>query len=172
MRRAVVLAASASAALVAVGIAAAHVYPASETAPAGEITEITLRVPHGCDGSPTTSLAVEIPGGVNYVKPQVKAGWKVTVTSGKLAQPVKAPFEDKTMTVGVLQVKWSGGRIPDSAYDSFGLLVGTPNTPGKTIHFPSVQRCVKGVHRWIQIPKSGQPEPEEPAPAVKLVKSK
>ena len=46
-----------------------------------------------------------------------------------------------------------------------------PNTPGKTLWFPTVQRCVKGVHRWIAIPRKGQPEPEEPAPGVRLVKS-
>ena len=30
-----------------------------------------------------------------------------------------------------------------------------PNTPGKTVYFPTVQRCTKGVIRWIEIPKQG-----------------
>jgi uncharacterized protein YcnI len=171
MRTKALIAAAVVAALAVVGTAAAHVYPESETAPAGQISEVALVVPHGCDGSTTTSLAVRIPAGVNYVKPRVKAGWRVAITNGKLPKPVKAPFEDKTLTTGVVQVSWSGGRIPDSSYDTFGLLVGTPNTPGKTIYFPSVQRCAKGVTRWIQIPKAGQAEPEHPAPGVKLVKA-
>ena len=55
--------------------------------------------------------------------------------------------------------------------DTFELRLGMPNTPGKTLYFPTVQRCVKGVHRWIQIPVKGKAEPESPAPGVTLVKS-
>ena len=71
----------------------------------------------------------------------------------------------------MLEVTWSGGRLADAWYDTFELRLGMPNTPGKTLWFPTVQRCVKGVHRWIEIPQKGKAEPEEPAPGVTLVKS-
>ena len=46
-----------------------------------------------------------------------------------------------------------------------------PNTPGKTLYFKTIQRCAKGVNRWIEIPVKGQEEPEFVAPGVALVKS-
>ena len=56
----------------------------------------------------------------------------------------------------MLEVTWSGGRIADAWFDTFELRLGMPNTPGKTLWFPTVQRCVKGVHRWIEIPAEGE----------------
>ena len=79
-------------------------------------------------------------------------------------------FEGNTVTKGVLAVTWTG-RLPDAHFDTFTLRLGMPNTPGKMLYFPTVQRCTKGLYRWIQIPKAGQPEPDSPAPGVKLVKS-
>ena len=32
-----------------------------------------------------------------------------------------------------------------------------------------VQECEKGVDRWIEIPEAGKPEPETPAPGVKVL---
>ena len=141
-----------------------------EEAPAGGSTIIPFVVPHGCDGSPTRSVAIRIAAGVTSAKPQAKPGWRLTITRGKLPQPVK-DFAGNTVTRGVLQVTWSGGNLPDSQFDTFNILLGMPNTPGKTVYFPVVQRCAKGVTRWIEIPKKGQAEPEHPAPGVKLVKS-
>jgi uncharacterized protein YcnI len=170
MRKAVAIAVAALSALVAVGVATAHVYPAVVEAPAGNSTIIPFVVPHGCEGSPSRSVSIRIAAGVTSAKPQAKPGWRLTIKRGKLPQPVK-DFEGNTVTRGVLQVTWSGGTLPDSQFDTFNVLLGMPNTPGKTVYFPVVQRCAKGVIRWIEIPKSGQPEPEAPAPGVKLVKS-
>jgi uncharacterized protein YcnI len=156
--------------VVVVGTAAAHVEPAVEEAPAGGSTIIPFVVPHGCDGSPTRSVSIRIAAGVTSAKPQAKPGWRLTIVRGKLPQPVK-DFAGNTVTRGVLQVTWSGGNLPDSQFDTFNILLGMPNTPGKTVYFPTVQRCAKGVTRWIEIPKAGQDEPEHPAPGVKLVKS-
>ena len=49
-------------------------------------------------------------------------------------------------------------------FDQFFLRIAVPNKVGKTLYFPTVQRCAKGVHRWIEIPQKGKPEPESPAP--------
>jgi uncharacterized protein YcnI len=170
MRKAVAIAVAALSALVAVGVATAHVYPAVVEAPAGNSTIIPFVVPHGCEGSPTRSVSIRIAAGVTSAKPQAKPGWRLTIKRGKLPQPVK-DFEGNTVTRGVLQVTWSGGNLPDSQFDTFNVLLGMPNTPGKTVYFPTVQRCAKGVTRWIEIPKKGQAEPEHPAPGVTLVKS-
>ena len=170
MKKVLLIVAASAAALAVAGVATAHVYPAVSQAPAGNSTIVPLVVPHGCDGSPTRSVSVRIAAGVTSARPQAKPGWKLTIVRGTLPQPVK-DFDGNTVTRGVLQVTWSGGNLSDSQFDTFNVLLGMPNTPGKTIYFPTVQRCAKGVTRWIQIPKGGQPEPEHPAPGVKLVRS-
>ena len=169
MKRALIPAAVV-AALAVIGTATAHVGTTPGTAPAGQTTIVGFAVGHGCDGSPTTSVSIRIPAGVTSAKPRSKPGWRLTIVRGKLPQPVK-DFAGNTVTRGVLSVTWSGGRLPDAQFDTFDLRLGMPSTPGKTLYFPTVQRCVRGLTRWIQIPKAGQPEPEEPAPGVKLVKS-
>jgi periplasmic copper chaperone A len=168
MRKALLIAAVA--ALVVVGTASAHVGTNPDEAAAGQTSVIGFIIGHGCEGSPTRSVTIQIPAGVTAAKPRPKPGWKITIKRGKLPQPVK-DFEGNTVTNGVLEVTWSGGRLADSFYDTFDLRLGMPNTPGKMLYFPTVQRCVKGLTRWIEIPKTGQPEPEAPAPGVMLVKS-
>lgn len=170
MRRISAIGATTLMTLALVGVAAAHVGTTPHEAPAGETSVIGFTVGHGCDGSPTRSVSIRIAAGVTSAKPRPKPGWKLTVKRGVLPKPVK-DFEGNTVTRGVLEVTWSGGNLPDAYFDTFELRLGMPKTPGKTLWFPTVQRCAKGVHRWIQIPKEGQPEPDEPAPGVKLVKS-
>jgi periplasmic copper chaperone A len=170
MKKALLLTAAATAALVAIGTATAHVSTDPATAPAGQTSVIGFVVGHVCEGSPTTAVSIRIPAGVTSAKPRPKAGWSIAIRKGRLPQPVK-DFAGNTVPRGVLEVTWRGGRLLDDHYDAFELRLGMPNTPGKTLWFPTVQRCVKGVHRWITIPRSGQPEPEEPAPGLRLVKS-
>jgi periplasmic copper chaperone A len=159
MRRttlAVIAIASLAAALVAVGVAAAHVDPTPAKALVGRTTTVAFTVEHGCDGSPTRSLAMRMPAGLTSAKPVPKAGWKITVTrAGKQ----------------VRQVTWRG-KLPDSRSSRFAIRLGMPNAPGKTLYFPAVQRCTRGLIRWIEIPRRGQPEPEHPAPGVTLVRSR
>jgi periplasmic copper chaperone A len=170
MRRMFLFLVSTAAALAVVGAATAHVYPAVSKAPAGGSTIVPFVVPHGCDGSPTRSVSIRIAAGVTSARPRSKPGWRLTIKRGRLPQPVK-DFSGKTVRTGVLEVSWSGGNLPDSQFDTFEILLGMPSSPGKTLYFPTVQRCAKGVVRWIQIPKQGQPEPESPAPGLLLVKS-
>jgi uncharacterized protein YcnI len=56
-------------------------------------------------------------------------------------------------------------------YDTFNLYMMVPKMAGKTLYFPTVQRCAKGVNRWIAIPQKGKPEPESPAPGLTITKS-
>jgi uncharacterized protein YcnI len=158
------------AALAAAPAAFGHVEPTQSHAAAGSYPVIGFNVPHGCDGSATTQISIQIPGGISYVKPKVKPGWKIVITKGKLPEPVK-DFSGNTLTTGVVAVTWRGGKLPDAYLDTFEMMLGMPNKPGKTLYFKTVQRCVKGATRWVQIPVKGQEEPEHPAPAVTLTKS-
>lgn len=169
MKKAIALGASVVA-LAAVPAALAHVAPSMAEAPAGGSANVGFTIGHGCDGSPTKSVTIQIPAGVTSARPKPKAGWTISIKRGTLPQPVK-DFAGNTVTKGVLSVTWKGGTLPDDQFDEFELRLGFPSTPGKTIYFPTVQTCAKGVHRWIEIPAAGQDEPEEPAPGIAVVKA-
>jgi uncharacterized protein YcnI len=150
--------------------AQAHVTLESRQAPADSYHKAVLRVPHGCKDSPTVRLRVRIPEGVTGVKPQPKPGWKLEITRVKLATPLDDGHGGK-ITEGVGEVAWSGGSLADEHYDEFALRVKLPDRAGATLYFPVVQECQQGVHRWIEVPATGQSADalKEPAPALRLV---
>jgi uncharacterized protein YcnI len=157
----------------AVGVipAAAHVTLESQEAKVNAPYKGILRVPHGCEKTATTSIRVRIPDGVIGVKPMPKAGWTLTTVTAKYPKPVKLYHSE--LTEGVAEISWAGGKLPDDWYDEFvftGFLSGDLEA-GKTLYFPVVQECEKGVHRWIEIPAAGQSRSDlpEPAPELKLL---
>ncbi len=128
--------------------------PTQSTAAAGSSAIIGFTIGHGCEASPTRQVTIQIPAGITSVKPQPKAGWRITIKRGKLPEPVK-DFAGNTVTVGVLEVTWTGGPLPDAYFDTFNLRLGMPPKAGKTLYFKTVQRCVKGVERCDPDPGQG-----------------
>jgi uncharacterized protein YcnI len=151
--------------------ALAHVTLESQEARVGDGYKAVLRVPHGCNGSPTTTIRVKIPEGLIGVKPMPKPGWTLSTATGKYAKTYK--FYHSELSEGVTEINWSGGRLPDQWYDEFVFsgLLPRDLEPGKVLHFPVVQECEKGVHRWIEIPAAGKSRSDypEPAPELKLL---
>jgi len=147
----------------------AHVTAQPESAVAGSYFTLTFTVPHGCDGSSTKSLRIKIPEGVTSVKPQMKAGWNVTIKTRKLDPPIKGE-RGQTITETVDEVDWRGGPLPNNLYDTFGLAMKLPDTSGQTLYFPAVQECEQGSNHWIEIPAAGQSRKDlrEPAPTLRL----
>ncbi|HEX6011405.1 MAG TPA: DUF1775 domain-containing protein [Geminicoccaceae bacterium] len=156
---------------VAGGVASAHVTLETEQAPAGSTYKAVLRVPHGCEGKPTTAIRVKIPEGMIAVKPMPKPGWQLATVQGKYGRTYD--YYGTPLGEGVTEVAWSGGSLPDEWYDEFvfrGQLAGA--VPGTTVYFLVVQECTDGaVHRWIEIPEPGRSadDYEEPAPGVTIV---
>jgi uncharacterized protein YcnI len=148
----------------------AHITLDVGEAVAGSTYRAVLKVPHGCAGSPTVRLRVRIPDGVTNVKPEPKAGWELSVTKGKLAQPVKSEHGAQ-ITEGVREIDWSGGKLPDDFYDEFVFIAGLPANAGATLYFPVVQECESGVNRWIEIPEAGKSphDLKQPAPHLRLL---
>lgn len=160
---------AALAALVGASAATAHVTPTPSKAAAGSYAVLAFNVGHGCEGSPTRQVSIQIPASVTSAKPRPKAGWTISIERVKLAKPTK-DTHGKTVSDRVGVITWSGGRLEDGWFDTFDLSVKLPDGAGKTVYFPVVQRCVKGVTRWIQIP-TGSGEPDRPAPGVVLTKA-
>jgi periplasmic copper chaperone A len=151
--------------------ALAHVTLATKEAPVGAEYKAVFRVGHGCKGSPTVKLTVEIPAGVIAVKPQPKPGWQIEITRGPYDRPYQQ-FRSQVVE-GVKVVTWSGGSLPDAHYDEFALIghLDKDLEPGTMLYFPVTQTCEHGVERWVEIPAADKTSRDyrAPAPAVKLL---
>ena len=128
-------------------------------------------MPHGCAGSPTVKIRVQIPEGVIAVKPMPKAGWNVE--SSRANMPASTTIT-ATSSPGVKEVVWSGGKLPDHNYDEFVISTLPHRQPEAQHHavFPGGAGMREGVSRWIEIPAEGaghSHEDKSPAPGVKLM---
>jgi uncharacterized protein YcnI len=159
--------------LLGVSAAAAHVTLETQQAPVGSGYKAVMRVPHGCEGSATTAIRIRIPAGMIGVKPMPKPGWTLDTVTGKYNKPYT--LRGGTVSEGVTEITWAGGKLPDAHYDEFVFTVAIADDlpAGETVYFPVVQQCEKGIHRWIEIPKgpgdSGHSEGSEPAPGLRLL---
>ena len=149
----------------------AHVSLETAQAPVGASYKGVLRVPHGCGGSPTIRVRVRIPEGLVGVKPMPKAGWTLETTRAPYGKTYETPHV--SLTEGVREISWSGGRLQDDWYDEFTFTgtLAADLPPGATLYFPTVQDCETGVERWIEIPAEGASghDLKSPAPGLLLL---
>jgi len=149
----------------------AHITLKGKEAAVGTSYEAVFVVPHGCAGSATTKVRVQIPEGVIVVKPMPTAGWNVETVTGKYAAAYD--YQGASVSEGVREVVWSGGKLPDHTREEFVIstyLTGALK-PDNVLYFPTVQECEQGVSRWIDIPADpAHPHDSKwPAPGVKLL---
>src|SRR5580704_11507213 len=163
----------ATVATLAASSASAHITLENRQATIGAGYKAVFAVPHGCAGSATTKIRIQIPEGVIAVKPMPKAGWNVEVIKGKYA--AEYDFHGTKFSEGVKEVVWSGGKLPDDYYDEFVIstfLTGALK-PDTMLYFPTVQECEQGISRWIDIPAGEDAghahESKWPAPGVRLL---
>jgi uncharacterized protein YcnI len=140
--------------------AQAHVVVSPQMATADSYAKLVFQVPHGCDGSATKKITIQIPEGVVSIKPQVHPGWKISTQTRKLKKPIS--LHGKEITESISEVSFSGGPLPDEYMDEFGMSVKLPNEPNTTLMFAVNQECEKGSTQWNE--KSGA----HPAPQVML----
>jgi periplasmic copper chaperone A len=150
--------------------ASAHITLENREATIGSSYKAVFAVPHGCAGSATIKIRVQIPEGVIAVKPMPKPGWNVEAIKGKYAGDYD--YHGAKLSDGVREVVWSGGKLSDDNYDEF--VISTYLTaalkPNTTLYFPTVQECEQGISRWIDIPaEASAHESKSPAPSVKLM---
>ena len=99
--------------------AGAHVTLENRQATPASYYKAVFAVPHGCAGSPTVKIRVQIPEGVIAVKPMPKPGWSIETVKGKYSTSYQ--HHGATITEGVKEVTWSGGKLADDNYDEFVL---------------------------------------------------
>lgn len=102
--------------LIAPQMVSAHVTLETQEAPANGSYKAVLKVGHGCEGSPTTAIRVQIPEGVIAVKPMPKTGWQVDTVKEKYERPYD--YFGSHLTEGVRQIAWSGGGRTNSTTSS------------------------------------------------------
>jgi uncharacterized protein YcnI len=152
------------------GPAAAHVSISPAEGPAGSYTVLTVSVPHGCDGSPTTKVAIEMPEQILSVTPTRNPLWDVEKVIEKLDEPATDAHGNE-ITERVGQVVYTAkDPLPDGYRDAFELSLKVPDAEGETLVFPSIQTCEKGETAWVETaPEGSTEELDAPAPTFTVL---
>lgn len=131
--------------------ASAHVSASASSTAAGSSSIVTFSVPHGCEGSPTTAIEIEIPETILSVTPTVNPNWTVT----KNMVPLDAAQQDAhgnnvTERVGSVTYTAVGAGLADGYRDTMALSLQLPDgEPGDVVEFPTHQLCAVGSTDWV-----------------------
>ncbi|WP_043262855.1 YcnI family protein [Streptomyces sp. CT34] len=171
LRRAAVVGALATAGVLAsAGAAFAHVTVHPDSYPQGASDgTLTFRVPNEEDDASTTKVDITLP--MDHPIPSVLVtpvgNWTAQVKTTKLKTPIKT--DDGNITDAVSEVIWTGGKIDPRNYQDFTVAFGQLPTGTNQLAFKALQTYSNGkVVRWIEAKRPGRPEPENPAPTLKL----
>jgi uncharacterized protein YcnI len=139
------IAAAVGVALCVAGPASAHIHTDPEEVVAGTENTVGFIIEHGCDGSPTTKVELQMPDGTTGIEGVDGNGF----TAGVDGQVVT----------------FSGGTLADDTEQAFEVTFTAPTEAG-TLDIPLIQTCEEGSTDWIEPEVEGQPEPEHPAPQL------
>lgn len=161
------IAATAFAALVAAPMASAHISAKATSLEAGSYSYVTFSVGHGCEGSPTTMIELQVPDGVTSFTPERSPFWDAKVTMKKPAEKMTSAHGEEITEVPDT-VTWTAKTpLPDKQLDVLGASIKLPESEGQ-LDFPIVQTCEKGSTEWTEVASEGEEEPEHPAPNLQL----
>lgn len=140
--------------------AEAHVDISSGPAAANATNEVAFSVGHGCTGSDTFKIVVDIPVGITSVRP--------------MRSDFGTPGVTKDMAGTITSVSWqkplSEALDGDTAFYKLIIRLKTPNQPFTTVYFPVHQTCRAKDGTMTTVDWVAQPGGTgEPAAALKLV---
>jgi len=104
----------------------AHVSLEQREFAAGSYQKLVFRVGHGCNGSATTALSIQLPESFAAMRPMPKNGWNIERSPGNLT--------------------WRGGPLPDDFYEEFVMFGKLPAAGSHAIKI--VQSCQAGSANW------------------------
>ena len=140
----------AAAGLIAANPASAHatVQMYGGSAKTGAYGALWIRIGHGCEGSPTKRVVVNVPPSFGSSKPQMLGGWRSKVN---------------VLPDGTRQLVWNatGEPLRDDEFEDFGISVKYPTTAGEVL-LPTIQTCTAGKTAWVD----SDPAAEHPAPRL------
>lgn len=143
----------------------AHVVLETPVVFTGSYFKAVFKVSHGCDGSPTKQVMIEVPEGVRGAKPMVKPTWEMKIQRSKLQNPYTS--HGKTITEDVNKIEWTNGNLPSEFYDEF-VIVGQAPMTASQYYWKVTQICETGKLEWIEIPTEGKTLKDYKNPAVLL----
>lgn len=153
--------------------AAAHVTVNPQEVPGGGFATLTFRMPNERDDARTTKLEVTLPPEqpLTSVRVRPHPGWTYQIQKAKLDKPVEAFGEQITEVVRTIVWTAQGpnNAVKPTEFEEFDLSVGRLPDSGQMV-FRAIQTYDSGeVVRWIEQAAEGAPEPERPAPILKLI---
>ncbi len=147
--------------------ASAHVTVSTDTTAAGSYALLTFGVPHGCDGSATTKIAIKIPDQVTAVTPSVNPNWDVQKVVAQLDPPTTDEDGDQ-LTQRVDQVVYTAKTpLPADLRDALVLCCRSPTWPGR----PCSSRSSRPA-RSARPPGSSSSRPASPSPLIRRPRSR
>jgi uncharacterized protein YcnI len=150
--------------LLASGGASAHISISSGPGFATKTQIVTFGVGHGCEGSDTRKVRVQIPDSVVSVR--------------ALNSDLGAAKVETNATGAVTAVVWeklaSELLDADTNYYTVSLRIRIPDAPFTTLYFRTYQTCGTGAEElevaWAEeVPEDQVPEGKEPAPALQIL---
>ena len=129
----------------------AHVTASASSTAAGSYTVVTFSVPHGCEGSPTQVVTIDLPESIASVTPTVNPLWSVEKAMVALDEPIESAHGGDPITERVGQVVYTStsGGLADGVRDTFALSLQLPaGEPGEVVEFPVTQTCTEGSVTW------------------------
>ena len=144
--------------------ALAHAGISPDSGVNGATVKLAISIPHGCEGAPTDTVIIRLPEGFVAAKPMVKPGWTIEITKGDYARAYE--LHGSEVTSGALEIKWSGGAVPDDQYDEF-VLRGTLQgfDADAELPFAVTQLCGDAAVHWDQLAAPGEDAHALPHPA-------
>jgi uncharacterized protein YcnI len=126
---------------------------------------LSFGISHGCEGSPTVDVVVELPESVMGAKPMPKPGWTVETEVRPLSTPYS--LHGKEIKQDVRVIRWRG-KLIDAHYDEFVVMSKLWNKTGP-IFIPVTQLCEKGRMDWNQLPDGSGARLIYPAPVIEVM---
>jgi len=148
----------------------------------GKTVELTLQVPHGCDGNPTKAVMIVMPNGpdkdpqfgeaVMRIKPKINKNW--LIIKAEKGEVVAFESHGTIYNEDVRSITWKAGRLPNDFYEHFKFRVNLPYLPegedNKRLYFPVYQQCTHHTkNEWIEIPAYDGEHVSKPAPYIDLI---
>ena len=137
------------------GGAAAHVGVTPDKTDANSYALLTFGIPHGCEESGTTKVAITLPAELNDAQPTVNPNWTVEKVTEQLPGP-KQLADGSSITKRTSQIVYTAKQpLPHELRDA----------AGTTLYFPTLQTCETGQTDWSQVAKDGEDPHSLEAPA-------
>ncbi|MEJ1194347.1 YcnI family copper-binding membrane protein [Pseudarthrobacter sp. CCNWLW207] len=169
IRRTLITAAGTAALLLtAAGGASAHVGVTPDKTAANSYALLTFGIPHGCEESGTTKVAITLPAELNDAQPTVNPNWTVEKVTEQLAEPRKLA-DGTSITKRTSQIVYTAkAPLAHDLRDALVLSMKLPDAAGTTLYFPTLQTCETGQTDWSEIAKDGQDPHSLKAPAPSI----